>query len=104
ERPAPSLPGSEAEALRNAVESNKELRRLESQIASKNLEVRGQKAARWPRVDLVAQYGMLARFNNYEQFFQTFQRHNGEIGASFQLPLLAGSGIGGQVAQSQSDI
>jgi outer membrane protein len=104
ERPAPALPPSDEQAMRTAVESNKELRRIESQIASKQLEVRGQRAARWPRVDLVAQYGMLARFNNYEQFFQKFQRHNGEIGASFQLPLLAGSGIGAQAAQSQSDV
>ena len=66
--------------------------------------MRGQKAARWPRVDLVAQYGMLARFNNYEQFFQRFQRNNGEIGLSFQLPLLAGSGVGAQAAQAQADV
>src|SRR4051794_21436999 len=103
ERPTPALPRSEEQAMQTALESNKELRRIESQIASKQLEVRGQKAARWPRVDLVAQYGMLARFNNYEQYFQSFQRHNGEIGASFQL-LLAGSAVGAQAAQSQADV
>ena len=104
ERPAPALPRSDEQAMQTALESNKELRRIESQIASKQLEVRGQKAARWPRIDLVAQYGMLARFNNYEQFFQNFQRHNGEIGASFQLPVLAGSGVGAQAAQAQTDV
>ena len=64
--------GREEQAIDTAVESNKELRRIESQIASKQLEMRGQRAARWPRVDLVAQYAMLARFNNYEEFFQKF--------------------------------
>src|SRR5437764_886864 len=104
ERPAPALPRSEEQGIETAIDSNKDLRRIESQIASKHLEMRGQKAARWPRVDLVAQYGMLARFNNYDQFFQKFQRNNGEIGMSFQLPLLAGSAVGAQAAQSQSDV
>jgi outer membrane protein TolC len=104
ERPAPTLPVSEDQAVETAIEASKDLRRIESQLASKHLEIRGQKAARWPRVDLVAQYGMLARFNNYEQFFQKFQRNNGEIGVSFQLPLLAGSGVGAQAAQAQADV
>jgi outer membrane protein TolC len=103
QRPAPALPHSEAEALETALESNKDLRRLHSQIASKELEIRGEKSARWPRVDLVAQYAMLARFNNYAEFFRTFQRNNGQIGVSFQLPVLAGSGVAAQIAQSQTD-
>src|SRR4051812_32866561 len=35
DRPAPELPGSEEQVLRAAIESNKELRRLESAIAAK---------------------------------------------------------------------
>lgn len=104
ERPTPALPASEEQALRDAIDSNQNLRRIQSQIASKRLEMRGAKAARWPHADLVAQYGMLARFNNYNQFFKTFQRNNGEIGVSFQLPLLAGSGVKAQSAQSEIDI
>jgi outer membrane protein len=104
ERPAPALPESPEQAIEFALDSNRELRRIESQIASKQLEMRGQKAARWPRIDLVAQYGMLARFNNYDRFFREFQRNNGEIGVSFQLPVLAGPGVGAQVAQSQIDM
>jgi outer membrane protein TolC len=103
ERPAPVLPISEEAALAGAVESNKELRRIESQIAAKQLEARGQKAARWPRVDLIAQYGLLAKFNNYDEFFQKFQRHNGQIGVSFQLPVLVGAGTGAQAAQALTD-
>jgi outer membrane protein TolC len=103
QRPAPALPQSEAQALEAAMESNKELRRIQSQIASKQLEIRGERAARWPRADLVAQYAMLAKFNNYAQFFRTFQRNNGQIGMSFQVPILSGAGVGAQVAQSEAD-
>ncbi len=104
QRPAPPLPSSADRAVETAVESNRDLRRLESQIASKQLEVRGARAARLPRVDLVAQYGMLARFNNYDQFFRAFQRNNGQLGISFQVPLLAGPGVSAQSAMAQADI
>ncbi len=70
----------------------------------KQLEIRSDKAARLPRVDLVAQYALLAKFNNYAQFYNTFQRNNGQIGASFQVPIFSGSGIGGQVAQAEIDV
>ena len=33
----------------------------------------------------------MAQFNNYEDFFRKFQRHNGQLGMSFQLPLFAGA-------------
>jgi outer membrane protein TolC len=104
ERRAPALPPSEEQAIQAALESSQELRKLESQIVSKGLEMRGANAARWPKVDLVAQYGMLAKFNNYADFFQKFQRNNVQLGVSFQLPLLSGPGVSAQMAQAQTEI
>ncbi|MGA9626299.1 MAG: TolC family protein, partial [Bryobacteraceae bacterium] len=104
ERRAPALPPSEEQAIQAALDSNQELRKLESQIAAKGLEMRGAKAERWPKMDLVAQYGMLAKFNNYAEFFQKFQRNNVQLGVSFQLPLFTGSGVSAQIAQAQIDI
>jgi outer membrane protein TolC len=103
-RPTPPRPKSEEEAVAAALDANKDLRRLESQIASKELEKRGVKAQRLPRVDLVAQYSLLAKFNNYAEFFAKYQQNNEQIGMSFQLPLMAGPGVGAQVAQVESDI
>src|SRR5262249_45047328 len=104
EQAPPAISGSEEAVVRRALESNKELRQLESQIAAKGIEMRGARAARLPRADLVAQYAMLSRINNYDQFFKTFQRNNGQLGVSFQLPLLAGPGVAAQVGQAQTDI
>ena len=104
ERAAPALPDSEQGVIQKALQSSKDLRRLESQIAAKTLEMRGEQAARLPRIDLVAQYSMLSKINNYEQFFQRFQRNNLQIGASFQLPVMAGPGVSAQMAQTQSEI
>ena len=103
ERPAPPLPASEQQAAEAALASNSELRRLESQIAAKQLELRGASAARLPRADLVAQYAVLAKFNNYTEYFSHFQRNNGEIGVSFQVPLFV-PGVGAATAQGQADL
>lgn len=103
ERTAPPLPALEPEAIQTALESNKELRQLQSQIAAKQLELRGGHAARLPRVDLVAQYAMMAKFNNYAEFFNKFQRNNGQLGVSFQFPLFS-PGVGAQMAQTEVDL
>jgi outer membrane protein len=100
ERPIPPLPASEEEAIETALQSSPELRRLQSQIAAKQLESRAARAARLPRVDLVAQYGLFATFNHYQDYFLRYQRSNGEIGVSFQLPLLPGPGVSAQAAES----
>ncbi|PWU07700.1 MAG: hypothetical protein C5B51_09540 [Terriglobia bacterium] len=104
ERAAPAPGKPEDAMIETALASNKDLRRLESQIAAKGLEMRGARAARLPRVDLVAQYAMMAKFNNYDQFFRKFQRNNGQIGVSFQLPILPGPGVEAQMSQIQTDI
>jgi outer membrane protein TolC len=52
----------------------------------------------------VAQYALLAKFNNYTQFYNTFQRNNGQIGASIQVPIFSGSGVGAQVEQAEIDV
>jgi len=104
ERPTPPIPASEEAAVASAIESNKDLRQMESQIVAKGLEMRGEKAVRLPRIDLVAQYGLFARFNNYEDFFRRFQRNNGQVGMSFQLPLLPGPGVDAAVAATQAGI
>ena len=103
DRPAPPLPASEERAIQTAVESSTQLRQIESQIASKQLELRGQKSARLPHADLVAQYAMLAKFNNYAEFFNHFQRNNGEIGVAFQVPLFQ-AGVRSQTAETEVDI
>ena len=104
QRAAAALPESEERAVAAALESNKDLRKLQSQIAAKGLEMRGEKAARLPRVDLVAQYGLFAKFNHYEDYFQTFKRHNGQIGLSFQVPVFSGPGVKAQMSQTETDI
>ncbi len=100
----PQAPRAAEEVIQEALASNTEIRQLESQVAAKELEARGDRAARLPRVDLVAQYAMLARFNNYDEFFKHFQRNNGQIGVSVQLPVFSGPGVSAQTAETMVDI
>jgi outer membrane protein TolC len=103
ERPAPALPVSEEAAVQSALETSNELHKLQSQITAKGLEMRSEKAARLPRADLVAQYGLLSKVNNFDQYFTKFQRNNGEIGVSFQLPIFS-PGVASQLAQTETEV
>jgi outer membrane protein len=103
ERAATSVPASEETAVESALQASKELRRLQSDIAAKGLEGRAAKAARLPRVDLVAQYGLFATFNHYQDYFLHYQRNNGEIGVSFLLPLLPGPIVSASAAEADAD-
>jgi outer membrane protein TolC len=93
---------TEERAIEDALENSRELKRLESNLQMKILEVKQHQAARLPRVNLVAQYNLLARYNNYEQFFNRFQYNNYQFGASFEIPLLVGRAP--EAARSQAEI
>ena len=97
------LPESEQIALASALDSNKDLRRLESALVAKGLEIKGDKAQRLPHVDLVAQYALFSRFNHLDEYFLRFQKNNEELGLAFSVPLLPGPGISAQVKQAEAD-
>ncbi|MFN7937246.1 MAG: TolC family protein [Bryobacteraceae bacterium] len=97
-------PSSEEAALRLALGASKELRKLEASVLVKQLAVKEQDAARLPTLDLVAQYGLFAKFNNYEDFFRRFQRHNGQLGVSVQVPLFKSPAAEAQASQARTDL
>jgi len=95
---------SEESAIQQALENNRDIRRLESNLQAKNLEVKSYKAERLPKANLIAQYALLSRFNNYDKFFPRFQRNNFELGISFEVPILTGRSATAYVVQAQTDI
>jgi len=95
---------SEEAAIQQALDNSREIRRLESNLQAKNLEIKSYKAERLPKVDLVAQYSLLSKYNNYEKFFGAFQRHNVELGASITIPILVGRSSSAGTTQAQIDI
>jgi outer membrane protein len=95
---------SEESAIQQALDNSREIKRLESNLQGKNLEIKSYKAERLPKANLIAQYALLSRFNNYDKFFPRFQRNNFELGISFEVPILTGRSSAAYVVQAQMDI
>jgi outer membrane protein TolC len=98
------LPESEDAAVKLALDNSSDLKKLQSQLLAKGYEGQASRAAWLPRADLIAQYGLFSRFNNLDQYFNRFQRNNFQIGASFQVPLLAGSAANALARQADADV
>ena len=97
------VPETEPAALTLAFENNKEIKRLESQLEAKGLEIKSYQAMRLPVVDVVAQYALFAK-TDYQNFFTRFQRNNGELGAAISVPVLVGSASKGYMTQAQTEV
>lgn len=100
---ATAVPPSESEAADMALRDNRELRQMQSNVLAKELDLRSYKSARWPQVELVAQYSLFARYN-YVNYFQKFQRNNFQLGASVTIPILIGSASKGLQQQAYTDV
>ena len=87
------LPGAaEAEGdnlVALAMQENTDLRLAESDVTGKQFRLVGEKHGYWPTLELVSVYSVLAKFNNYEQFFRTFQRNNFNAGIQVQVPIFS---------------
>jgi len=95
-----TLPAAASEGADRALANSAELRGLEAAARSKNLAVQAEQGAYAPRLDFVAQYALLAKFNNFEEFFNRFQRHNGQVGLALQVPVFTGKAVSSRVAKA----
>ena len=98
-----AVPASEEQSIEAAIEYSRDLKRIESNMQSKMLEIKGYKATRLPKVNLVAQYSLFAKYN-YQDYFTRFQRNNGQLGASFEIPLLVGNAARAYISQGEADM
>lgn len=103
EPPALTVPASEDEAIEQAVANSREIKRLESDIQAKTLQIRGYRAERLPKVNLIAQYELFARYY-YQNYYQNFQSNSGQLGASIDVPLLIGRSARAYITQAEDDI
>ena len=73
------------EALRN----NPEVKEAESERTASEERLKGERGGYWPTIGLIGQYNLLAKFNNYDQFFNKFQRNNFVAGIDVKIPIFA---------------
>lgn len=98
--PEAVLPDSASSGAGRALDQSPELEGLERQVQAKQLAIEAERGARYPRLDFVAQYSLLARFNNYDEFFNKFQRHNGQVGIALSVPIFVGKAVSSRVAKA----
>jgi outer membrane protein len=87
------LPGAAeqegADLIAMAMQNNPSLRIAESDVRAREFRLIGEKREYLPTVQFVSIYSLLARFNNYDEFFKTFQRNNFNAGIQVQVPLFS---------------
>jgi len=87
------LPGEAEQAGDNlvamALTSNTGLQLAESDVRAKEFRLKGEKRGYLPTLEFVSVYSVLAKFNNYTEFFNHFQRNNLNAGVDVQVPLFS---------------
>jgi outer membrane protein TolC len=87
------LPGEAEQAGDNlvamAITHNPGLQLAEFDLRAKEFRLKGEKRGYWPTLELVSVYSVLAKFNNYTQFFTTFQRNNFNAGIDVHMPIFS---------------
>jgi outer membrane protein TolC len=86
-----------------AMEHSPGLLAAESEVRAKEFRLAGEKRGYWPTLELVSTYSVLAKFNNYEEFFKVFRRNNFNAGIQVQVPLFSAR-TRANVALAQSNL
>ncbi len=87
------LPGEAEQAGDNlvalAMTHNAGLQLAESDVRGKEFRLKGERRGYFPTLELVSVYSVLAKFNNYTQFFRTFERNNFNAGIDVHVPIFS---------------
>jgi len=86
-----------------ALHNNPEVKQAESVRTASEMRLKGERGGYWPTVGLIGQYNLLAKFNNYDQFFNKFQRNNFIAGIDVKIPIFA-SHTGAAVTFAKADL
>ncbi len=90
--------------LQKVLATNPAILQAESELRAREFHVEAEKSNRYPRFEFVTQYALFTRYNNYQDYFNTFTRNNFLIGMSIQVPLFDGSLNRARVAQSHQQV
>jgi outer membrane protein TolC len=79
----------ELDLAARAVENSLDVKQAEAEQRARSRRLEGEIGSKWPTVDVVGEYGLFAKFNNFQQFFNNFERNNLNIGLQVKIPLFA---------------
>ena len=81
-----------------------DIMRAEAEIRAKEFNVEAEKAERYPRIAAIAEYDMFSRSNNFEDYYNRFERNGYLVGISAQLQLFDGFRSKARIAQSREEL
>jgi len=89
----PSLPEVKQEdnLVGQALEASPSVKAAEHHATAQSFRARSEHRAMWPAVDFAGQYALLSRYNNYDEFYKSFDRHNATLGVAIRFPFLSPS-------------
>jgi outer membrane protein TolC len=87
-----------------AADKDPSVKAAEQAAHAKEFRANAERKQLYPTVDLAGQYALLARYNNYDQFFKTFERNNLSIGVVVRFPIFsAPQRAAAEVARADAD-
>ncbi len=106
--PAAPAPVQSEEAPKAAADSSPSVQAAVEHARAQYLRAQGEHKSLWPSVDFAAQYALLSRFNNFQNYYipskpctvsgisvlcvtNTFQQNNATVGVSIRFPLFNAS-------------
>jgi len=106
--PAPPPVSTSEEAPQNAADSNPSVEAAVEHARAQYLRAQGEHRALWPTFDFAAQYALLSKFNNFQNYYipsrpcvtplgeflcvtNTFRQNNATIGVSIRIPIFNAS-------------
>jgi len=86
----PALPEvkQEDDLQARALASSPSIRIADQKAVASEFRAKAEHKRLYPSVDFVASYALFARYNNFDDYFRTFQRHNGTVGVAIKFPFL----------------
>jgi outer membrane protein TolC len=88
----PALPDTaeDPDLQAKAAESSPAVLSAQEHAIAQEFRAKGEHRALWPTLDFASQYAVLAKFNNWTQFFPTkaFERNNETVGVVIRFPFL----------------
>ena len=84
----PQLPEVVDTDVSRALQNSPAIKAADQKVLAKQQRAEGEHRQNYPSMDFAASYGLFSRFNNYDQFFNKFQRNNATIGVDIRFPFL----------------
>jgi outer membrane protein TolC len=79
----------EQDLIQRALETNQDVRQAEFERRAREHKLAGEVGSKWPSIDLVGEYGLFSKINNFDDYFNKFQRNNLNVGIQVRIPLMS---------------